>query len=91
MNTNGTQAGGSDRELFATYFSPAGRVTIAALVVTAALCTMDRMLLSLVVMTLLELDMIANEAHLGGFLGGIVLGAAVATISRVRRRLRRVA
>lgn len=49
------------------------------------------MLLSLVVMTLLELDMIANEAHLGGFLGGIVLGAAVATISRVRRRLRSVA
>jgi GlpG protein len=43
------------------------------------------MLLSLVVMTLLELDMIANEAHLGGFLCGIVYGAATATISRIKQ------
>jgi GlpG protein len=43
------------------------------------------MLLSLVVMTLLELDMIANEAHLGGFLGGIVYGAGTATFSRMKR------
>jgi GlpG protein len=46
------------------------------------------MLLSLVVMTLLGLDMIANEAHLGGFVAGIVLGAAAAGFSRIRRRLR---
>jgi GlpG protein len=46
------------------------------------------MLLSLVVMTLLGLDMIANEAHLGGFVAGIVLGAAAAVFSRIRRRLR---
>jgi len=47
------------------------------------------MLLSLVAMTLLQLDMIANEAHLGGFLAGVVYGAAVATISRVRRTARK--
>jgi len=46
------------------------------------------MLLSLVVMTLLGLDMIANEAHLGGFVAGIVLGAATAVFSRIHRRLR---
>lgn len=45
------------------------------------------MLLSLVVMTLLELDMIANEAHLGGFVCGIVFGAGAATISRIKRGL----
>jgi GlpG protein len=43
------------------------------------------MLLSLVVMTLLELEMIANQAHLGGFLCGIVYGAATASVSRIRR------
>lgn len=47
------------------------------------------MLLSLVAMTLLQLDMIANEAHLGGFLAGVVYGAAVATVSRVRRTARK--
>lgn len=46
------------------------------------------MLLSLVVMTLLKLDMIANEAHLGGFLCGILYGAGTATFSRIRRGLR---
>lgn len=46
------------------------------------------MLLSLVVMTILELDMIANEAHLGGFLCGIVYGAASATMSRIRHNRR---
>jgi len=45
------------------------------------------MLLSLVVMTLLELDMIANEAHLGGFVCGIVYGIATATSSRIKRGL----
>lgn len=43
------------------------------------------MLLSLAVMTLLELDMIANEAHLGGFLGGIAYGTCTAILSRLRR------
>jgi GlpG protein len=43
------------------------------------------MLLSLVLMTLLGLSMIAHEAHLGGFLGGIVFGALCATCSRLRR------
>lgn len=46
------------------------------------------MLLSLVAMTLLQLDMIANEAHLGGFLAGIVYGAAGASISRLRRTMK---
>lgn len=46
------------------------------------------MVLSLVVMTLLELDMIANEAHLGGFLCGVVFGAATATVSRIKRGVR---
>lgn len=43
------------------------------------------MLLSLVIMTALGLSMIANAAHVGGFLCGIVYGAVVATFSRVRR------
>jgi GlpG protein len=46
------------------------------------------MLLSLAVFTLLKLDMIANEAHLGGFAGGLVLGAAGATIARTYERMR---
>ena len=45
------------------------------------------MLLSLVIMTFLGLSMIANAAHMGGFLAGIVYGAATATISRVKRAL----
>lgn len=49
------------------------------------------MLLSLVVMTLLELDMIANEAHLGGFLCGIVYGAATAIASRIKQDRRQQA
>lgn len=38
-----------EREEFATYYSTGGRIMIAALILTAALCTMDRMVLSLVV------------------------------------------
>jgi GlpG protein len=43
------------------------------------------MLLSLLIMTALGLSMIANAAHLGGFLCGILCGALVATMSRVLR------
>jgi GlpG protein len=43
------------------------------------------MLLSLAVMTYLGLSMIANAAHMGGFLTGIVYGAVVAIFSRVTR------
>lgn len=43
------------------------------------------MLLSLVLMTWLGLSMIANEAHLGGFVGGVVFGAVAARLSRLRR------
>jgi len=43
------------------------------------------MLLSLVIMTLLELEMIANAAHLGGFFAGVLLGAVSGTVSRVKR------
>ncbi len=45
------------------------------------------MLVSLVAMTLLQLNIIANEAHLGGFLAGVVYGAATATIKRVGRSM----
>lgn len=51
------------------------------------------MVASLVIMTLLDLQMIANEAHLGGFVAGIVYGAGTALASRVlaanRRRIPR--
>jgi len=43
------------------------------------------MLLSLVIMTALGLSMIANAAHMGGFLCGIFYGAVTATLSRVLR------
>lgn len=42
------------------------------------------MVLSLVIMTLLQLDMIANEAHLGGFAAGLLFGLASATVARLR-------
>ena len=45
------------------------------------------MLLSLVIMTMLGLSMIANAAHLGGFLAGILYGAITATLSRIKRAL----
>ena len=43
------------------------------------------MLLSLVIMTMLGLSMIANAAHMGGFLAGILYGAITATVSRIKR------
>ncbi|MDR2212700.1 MAG: rhomboid family intramembrane serine protease [Pseudomonadales bacterium] len=43
------------------------------------------MLLFLVLMTVLNLSMIANEAHLGGLLAGLIFGAMSATFSRLRR------
>jgi len=45
------------------------------------------MLLSLVIMTALGLSMIANAAHLGGFLSGIVFGAVTAAFSRIVRAM----
>lgn len=43
------------------------------------------MVISLVVMTWLDLPFIADEAHIGGFAAGMVYGIAAAGISRVRR------
>ena len=43
------------------------------------------MIASLVIFTLLDLSIIANEAHLGGFLAGIVFGALSALASRLLR------
>jgi len=45
-------------------------------------------LLSLVVMTILQLDMIANEAHLGGFLAGMLYGAITASVKRAARAMK---
>ncbi|HEY0962979.1 MAG TPA: rhomboid family intramembrane serine protease [Pseudomonadales bacterium] len=42
---------------------------------------------SLVIMTVLDLRMIANEAHMGGFIAGIVFGVASALTSRLRRTI----
>lgn len=44
------------------------------------------MLLSLVIMTVLQLNFIANEAHLGGFLAGVAYGAGTAAVKRSRRQ-----
>lgn len=43
------------------------------------------MVISLGIMTILDLRMIANEAHLGGFMAGILYGAITATLSRILR------
>jgi Uncharacterized membrane protein (homolog of Drosophila rhomboid) len=43
------------------------------------------MLASLVLMAVLGLRMIANEAHIGGLLAGVLFGATLATLSRIRR------
>jgi GlpG protein len=43
------------------------------------------MVIMLVIMTALNLSMIADEAHLGGFFAGIVYGAVTALISRLLR------
>ena len=43
------------------------------------------LLLSLLIITLMSLDFIADEAHIGGLLTGVVYGAVVATISRISR------
>lgn len=43
------------------------------------------LLLSLVVITAMDLDFIADEAHIGGLLAGILYGATCATISRIGR------
>ncbi len=45
------------------------------------------MLAMLALFTWLDLDMIANAAHMGGFLTGMLYGAVLATISRIRRVL----
>jgi GlpG protein len=44
------------------------------------------MVIILVVMTVLDLSMIANEAHLGGFFAGMLCGVVAAGVSRVRRK-----
>lgn len=43
------------------------------------------LLLTLVVMTVINLDFIADEAHIGGILMGVIYGALTATISRIAR------
>jgi len=43
------------------------------------------LLLSLVVMTAIDLDFIADEAHIGGMLSGVLYGAVTATVSRILR------
>ncbi len=43
------------------------------------------LLLSLVIITVINLDFIADEAHIGGLLTGVVYGAFAATISRLAR------
>jgi rhomboid protease GlpG len=45
------------------------------------------MLLSLAIMTALGLSAIANAAHMGGFLAGILYGAITATVSRIKRAI----
>ncbi|MDY6982228.1 MAG: rhomboid family intramembrane serine protease [Pseudomonadota bacterium] len=45
------------------------------------------MIASLVIMTVLNLRIIANEAHMGGFIAGIVFGAAAALTSRLGRTI----
>jgi len=42
-------------------------------------------ILSLVIMTAIDLDFIADEAHIGGILSGVLYGATTATISRILR------
>ena len=44
------------------------------------------LLLSLLITTLLDIDIIADEAHIGGLLSGVCYGAVVAAISRLSRR-----
>ncbi len=43
------------------------------------------LLLSLIVISVINLDFIADEAHIGGLLTGVVYGAFTATISRLAR------
>jgi len=44
------------------------------------------LLLTLFVMTAIDLDFIADEAHIGGLLTGVLYGAIAAGISRIRRQ-----
>jgi GlpG protein len=46
------------------------------------------MLLSLGIITMLGLENIADSAHIGGLLCGVVYGALVATISRIQRSMK---
>jgi GlpG protein len=45
------------------------------------------MIASLAIMTILNLRIIANEAHMGGFIAGIVFGAVAALTSRLGRTI----
>lgn len=54
----------AEREEFSTYFSFGGRIMIVALILTAALCTMDRMILSLVVDPVRQ-DLGLSETQIG--------------------------
>lgn len=70
INTSNVQseldvAGHKDeRTQFSTFYSFGGRVTIVALILTAALCTMDRMVLSMVVEPL-RVDLALTETQIG--------------------------
>ena len=45
------------------------------------------MLLALIVLTMMGLDSIADEAHIAGLLCGVLYGAVVSTVSRIQRAM----
>lgn len=64
MTSANIAAGRADRDRYGTYYSPGGRILVFALIITAALCTMDRMVLSLVVDPVRQ-DLGLSETQIG--------------------------